>query len=215
MKQRAANVKQKRSYDASRRQEKASRNRVRIIDVAERLFLRDGYRVTTIAAIAVQAGVSADTIYKSFGGKAGLVRAIRARALEGEGAAPAEQRSDDLQAREPDPRKIIRAWGVLSAEIAPRAAPILLLIRDAAASDLEVRALLEEMDADRLRRMTENARRLRDAGHLRAGITLTRAADMLWTYSSPELYELVVLRRGWSPERYGRFIAEAMISVLL
>jgi AcrR family transcriptional regulator len=215
MKQRAANVKHKRSYDASRRQEQAGRNRARTIDVAERLFLRDGYRVTTVAAIAVEAGVSADTIYKSFGGKAGLVRAIRARALEGEGAAPAEQRSDDLQAREQDPRKIIRAWGALSAEIAPRAAPILLLLRDAAASDLEVRALLEEMDADRLRRMTENARRLRDAGHLRAGITLTRAADMLWTYSSPELYELVVLRRGWSPERYGRFIAEAMISVLL
>lgn len=215
MKQRAANVKEKRSYDASRRQEQAGRNRARIVDVAERLFLRDGYRVTTIAAIAVEAGVSADTIYKSFGGKAGLVRAIRARALEGEGAAPAEQRSDNLQARELDPRKIIRAWGALSAEIAPRAAPILLLIRDAATSDLEVRALLEEMDADRLRRMTENARRLRDAGHLRAGISLARAADMLWTYSSPELYELLVLRRGWSPERYGRFIAEAMISVLL
>jgi AcrR family transcriptional regulator len=215
MEQRAANVKQKRSYDASRRQEQARRNRVRIIDVAERLFLGNGYRITTIAAIAVEAGVSADTIYKSFGGKAGLVRAIRARALEGEGTTPAEQRSDSLQAREPDPRKIIRAWGALSAELAPRAAPILLLIRDAAASDLEVRALLGEMDADRLRRMTENARRLRDAGHLRAGITLTRAADMLWTYSSPELYELLVLRRGWSPERYGRFIAEAMISVLL
>jgi AcrR family transcriptional regulator len=215
MKQRGANVKQKRSYDASRRQEQAGRNRARIIDVAERLFLRDGYRVTTIAAIAVEAGVSADTIYKSFGGKAGLVRAIRARALEGEGAAPAEQRSDNLQARELDPRKIIRAWGALSAEIAPRAAPILLLIRDAATSDLEVRALLEETDADRLRRMTENARRLRDAGHLRAGISPARAADTLWTYSSPELYELLVLRRGWSPERYGRFIAEAMISVLL
>jgi AcrR family transcriptional regulator len=215
MKQRAANVKQKRSYDASRRQEQAGRNRVRIIDVAERLFLRDGYRMTTIAAIAAEADVSADTIYKAFGGKAGLVRAIRARALEGDAAVPAEQRSDGLHEREPDPRKIIRAWGALSAEIAPRASPILLLIRDAAASDLEVRALLEEMDADRLRRMTENARRLRDAGHLRAGITLRQAADVLWTYSSPELYELLVLRRGWSPERYGRFIAEAMISVLL
>jgi hypothetical protein len=63
--------------------------------------------------------------------------------------------------------------------------------------------------------MTENARRLRDGGQLRAGISLGRAADTLWTYGSPELYELLVLRRGWSPQRYGRFIAEAMISVLL
>jgi AcrR family transcriptional regulator len=211
----ASTVKQKRSYDASRRQEQARRNRDTVIGAAERRFLRDGYGVTTIAAIAADAGVSADTIYKSFGGKPGLVRAIRTRALEGEGAVPAERRSDDLQAREPDARKIIAAWGTLVTEIAPRAAPILLLIRAAAATDPEVLALLEEMDADRLRRMTENARRLRDAGHLRDGITLAQAADVLWTYSSPELYELLVLRRGWSPKRYGRFVADAMIHALL
>ena len=112
---------------------------------------------------------------------------------------PAEQRSDQLHERESDPRAIIHAWGALSAEVAPLVSPILLLIRDAAATDPEGRALLEEMDADRLRRMTQNARRLRDAGHLRHGITLAQAADTLWTFSSPELYELLVLRRGWTP----------------
>jgi hypothetical protein len=71
------------------------------------------------------------------------------------------------------------------------------------------------MDADRLRRMTDNARRLRDGGHLRAGVTLAQAADVLWTYSAPELYELLVLRRKWRPERYGRFVADAMIEALL
>jgi AcrR family transcriptional regulator len=215
MEHRAATVKQKRSYDASRRKEQARRNRDRIVDAAENLFLRDGYGMTTIAAIAADAGVSADTIYKTFGGKPGLVRAIRTRALEGEGPVPAEQRSDALHSRESDPRKIIEAWGELTTEIAPLAAPILLLIRSAAASDPEVLALLEEMDADRLRRMTDNAHRLREAGHLRDGVTLTRAADVLWTYSSPELYELLVLRRGWPIEQYGRFVADAMIDALL
>jgi hypothetical protein len=38
---------------------------------------------------------------------------------------------------------------------------------------------------------------------------------VLWSYSSPELYELLVLRRGWTPERYGNFIADAMIAALL
>jgi hypothetical protein len=71
------------------------------------------------------------------------------------------------------------------------------------------------MDADRLRRMTKNARRLRDAGHLRAGVTLAHAADVLWSFSSPELYELLVLRRGWTSKRYGRFIADAMAQALL
>jgi hypothetical protein len=78
-----------------------------------------------------------------------------------------------------------------------------------------MRRLLDEMDADRLRRMTDNARRLRDAGHLRPGITLEEAADVLWTYSSAELYELLVLRRGWSAKRYGRFVGRAMTKALL
>ncbi|HEY5012692.1 MAG TPA: TetR/AcrR family transcriptional regulator [Acidimicrobiia bacterium] len=215
MPRRALTVKQKRPYDASRRQEQARRNRDRIIVAAERLFMRDGYAATTIAAVAIAADVSEDTIYKSFGSKPGLVRAIRVKALEGRGPVPAEQRSDEVQTRETDGRKVIEAWGALTTEVMPRVAPVLLLIRDAAAADPEGQALLEELDADRLRRMTENARRLRGGGHLRTGITLAQAADVLWTYSSPELYELLVLRRGWSPGRYGRFVANAMIDALL
>lgn len=215
MKHPMRNVKPRRAYDASGRQQQARQNQHRIIESAERLFLRDGYAATTVADIAASAGVSVDTIYKSFGGKPGLVRAIRDRALHGQQAVPAEQRSDEMQAREVDPRAIVKAWGEFVAELTPRVAPILLLIRDVAASDGEVRALRDEMDADRLRRMTENARRLREAGHLRPGISLPYAADVLWTYSSPELYERLVLHRGWSPARYGRFVAEAMTAALL
>jgi len=66
-----------------------------------------------------------------------------------------------------------------------------------------------------LTRMTHNARSLAKGRHLRSGITVAAAADVLWTYSSPELYELLVVRRGWSVERYGRFIADGMIAALL
>jgi AcrR family transcriptional regulator len=202
-------ARQRHPYDASRRQEQARRSRDRIIDAAERRFLRHGYGLTTIAAIADDVGVSVDTIYKAFGGKPGLVRAIRNRALEGKGPVPAEQESDDLQAREPDARKIVESWGRFVTEIAPLAAPILLLIRSAADTDPDVQALLEELDADRLRRMTDNARRLHEAGHLRPGVSIAQAADVLWTYSSAELYELLVLRRGMPLKQYGRFVANA------
>ena len=157
-------VKQKRAYDGSGRQEQARRLREAIIDAAEHRFLSSGYQATTVAAIAADAAVSADLIYKSFGGKPGLIRAICSRALEGEGPEPAEQRSDALHDKTLDPRDIVRAWGTLLAEVAPRAAPILLLLRDAAATDPEVRALQTEADDARLRRMTDNARRLHDAG---------------------------------------------------
>jgi AcrR family transcriptional regulator len=208
-------VKPRRRYDASHRRDQARRRRDRIIDAAQRLFLRDGYGSTTIAAIAAGCGVSADTIYKSFGGKPGLVRAIYRRALQGQGPVPAERRSDATQAQERDPRRIIEAWGAFVTEIAPRAAPILLLMRAAAPADAEIQSLLAELDDQRLQRMSDNARRLHDAGHLRPGVTLAHAADVLWTYSSAELYELLVLRRGMPLDQYGRFVANAMTDALL
>lgn len=207
-------VKPKRPYDASRRRERAQQRRDLIIDAAERRFLGDGYAPTTVATIAADAGVSVDTIYKSFGGKPGLVRAVHDRALQGQGPVPAEQRSDHLQAAEPDARRVIEGWGTLTSEVAPRVAPILLLVRTAAATDPEVAVLLAELDAARLRRMTDNARRLHGTGQLGPGLTVAFVADVLWTFSSPELYELLVLRRGMPLPEYGRFVGQAMVASL-
>ena len=211
----ASKVKRRRRYDSARRQDAARRRRAAVVEAARRLFLSEGFAGTTIARIAGDAGVSEETVYKAFGNKIALVRAIRDQALAGAGPVHAERRSDRMQASEDDPRAIIRGWGVLAVEVAPRVAPVLLLVREAAASDRELARLQEEMDAARLTRMTHNARTLLKGNHLRSGITLDAATDVLWTYSSPELYDLLVMRRGWSVERYGRFIADAMIAALL
>jgi AcrR family transcriptional regulator len=215
MEQKPATVNSRRRYDASGRRERARQTRDLIVSAAEELFRSGGYRATTVAAVAAAAHVSVETIYKGFGGKPGLVRAIVERGLAGEGSISAEQRSDHIRDTEPDPRQIITAWGTFLTEIAPRTVPILLLARDAAASDPELAATLDHISAARLERMTLNARGLSRAGHLRPGITIAQAADILWTYSSTELYELLVLRRGWTAERYGRFAAQAMIAALL
>jgi AcrR family transcriptional regulator len=208
-------VKPKRRYDSSRRAEQARQTRAAVVAAAQRLFLRDGFATTTIAAIAVEAQVSVETIYKAFGGKPGLVRAICDAALAGPGPVPAETRSDQMQAHEPDPRKIIRGWGELSVEVAPRVSPILLLVRSAGAADPEMAGLLADIDDARLSRMTRNAQNLAEAGHLRDDITVQQAGEVMWTYSSPELYELLVLKRGWPASSYGAFIADAMIAALL
>jgi AcrR family transcriptional regulator len=211
----SAKVKPRRRYDSARRREAAQQRRAAVVDAASRLFVRKGFAGTTIARIAEDARVSEETVYKAFGNKIALVRAMRDKALAGEGPVHAERRSDRMQASEDDPRKIVRDWGVLAMEVAPRVAPVLLLVRAGAASDPELARLQEEMDAARLTRMAHNARTLLKGGHLRAGVTLEAATDVLWTYSSPDLYELLVIRRGWPVERYGRFIADAMIAALL
>jgi len=215
MEQKPPAVNTRRRYDSSGRRERARQTRGQITDSAESLFLTNGYAATTVAAVAAAARVSVETIYKGFGGKPGLVRAIVDKGLAGEGPIPAEQRSDHIRDTEPDPRKILAAWGAFTAEIGPRAAPILTLARDAAASDPEIAALLDELSAARHQRMTHNARRLADAGHLRPGITIGHAADILWTYSSPELYDLLARQRGWPAERYGQFVGQALIAALL
>ena len=215
MEQKSSAVNTKRRYDSSGRRERARQTRDQITDIARDMFLTGGYADTTIAAIAAAARVSVETIYKGFGGKPGLVRAIVDKGLAGEGPIPAEQRSDHIRDTERDPRRILTAWGAFTAELAPGVAPILTLARDAAASDPEVAALLDEISIARLERMTVNARGLLKAGHLRPGITAEQAADIMWTYSSPELYELLVIRRRWPAEHYGPFIAHALIAALL
>src|SRR5947209_627879 len=131
----SSDVKPRRRYDSTRRRQQALRTRADVLDAAQRLFLATGYAATTIADIAATASVSVETIYKSFGGKPGLVRAIWERGLAGDGPIPASRRSDQMRMREADPRLVIQNWGVLTAEVAPRVAPILLLIRSAAAAD--------------------------------------------------------------------------------
>src|SRR4051812_3522000 len=112
-----ASVKKRRQYDASRRLEQARQVRETIIAAARAAFLEQGYAATTIAAIAERARVSVETVYKTFGGKPGLVRAIYERGLAGAGATPAPERSDAMSAREPDGEAIVRGWGALTAEV--------------------------------------------------------------------------------------------------
>lgn len=210
-----AAVNPRRRYDASRRRHQAQQTRLQILDAARKLLTADGYAATTIAGIAAAADVSVETVYKAFGGKAGLVRAIWEQGLAGAGPTPAWERSDAMRVRQADPREIIRNWGQLTTEVAPRVAPILLLIRTAAASDPDMGSLQREIVEQRLERMLVNARHLHARGYLRRGVSLAEARDVLWLYSSPELYELLVLTQGWSIERYGRFVADAMIAALL
>jgi AcrR family transcriptional regulator len=211
----SAAVNPRRPYDARGRRRRADEARARTLEAAHRLFLDRGYAGTTIGAISAAADVSPDSIYKSFGGKPGLVRTIWLRSLEGAGPVPAEQRSDAVRVAEHDPRALIRAWGTLVTEVAARVAPIVLLIRAAAESDGRMAELLAEVDEQRLRRMEVNARTLLDRHDLRPELTLEDARDIMWAYTSPDLYELLVVRRGWSAERFGAFVAHQLTAALL
>jgi AcrR family transcriptional regulator len=206
--------KSRRSYDASRRQERAREQQEAALAHAHRLFLERGYAATTVEAIARAAGVSAATVYKSYGGKAGLVRRLCERALAGEGPVPAETRSNALRSDD-DVHSVVTAWGALAAEVSPRISPLALVLRSAAETDPEAGSLHAEISQARLRRMTDNARFLAAHGHLRAGVSARTARDVLWWCTSPEFYDLMVVQRGWSPKRFGQLVSETISGTLL
>jgi AcrR family transcriptional regulator len=208
-------VKGPRRYDGSRRREQAQRTQEAIVEAARRRFLADGYAGATIASIARDASVSVETIYKAFTGKPGLVRAIWQRGLGGRGPIPAPVRSDEMSATLTDPAEIIRRWGRLVTEVAPELAPILLLVRAAAETDPAIAELLEEVHQERWDRMRHNAQRLAAVGGIRDGVSIDEAADVMWAVTSQDLYELLVVRRGWSAERFGTFVSDAIAAALL
>jgi hypothetical protein len=108
----------------------------------------------------------------------------------------------------------MKSWPTTT-EVASMVTPIRLLMRSAAATDPDMSAVLKDSDSERLTRMRHHARFLAERGYLRDDVTVAEATDILWTCSSVEIYELLVLQRGWTPRRFARFIADFMIASLL
>jgi len=214
LERKASKVSSERTYDASGRRERARQQHAGALEAARALFLEHGYAATTVESIAQRAGVSSATIYKTYGGKSGLVRELCRRALAGGGPVPAELRSDALRSTA-DPRAVIDGWGRLREEVAPRISPLLLLLGTAAHADPEAAALRDELDQARLVRMADNARYLERGGHLKEGFTARDARDVLWFSTAPELYDLLVIRRRWSVAKYSQLLTDTIATALL
>ena len=99
------------------------------------------------------------------------------------------------------------------AQVQVRVAPLLLLASQSA--DPEAADLVIKADADRVVGMTGLAQHLHRLGGLRPDATVDTTRDVLWTYTSAQLYDLLVGRRGWSLEQYERFVREALVAALL
>jgi hypothetical protein len=107
-------------------------------------------------------------------------------------------------------------FGRFISEVSPLGSPVYLLIRDAAASgDQDMAALLRDVDDGRYQRMLHNARQVLGRGFLRPGLTAEEVADVFFMSTSAELYETLVLKRGWSAEHFGRFMARTLAANLL
>jgi hypothetical protein len=96
-----------------------------------------------------------------------------------------------------------------------RSAPVQLVVRSAASLDPDIEAVWRQMQTERLTGMTAFATHLHAGGYLRDGTSLEDARDVLWTYNSVEVYDLLVLERRWSVDRYQQFVGNALIAALV
>jgi AcrR family transcriptional regulator len=206
----------KRPYDASRRREQARARRLAVVLAARELFERDGFRPTTIAAIAAHAGVSAESVYKGFGSKAALAKAVFDLVIAGddEPVPVAERPAMQAIRDEPDVRRKITMFTEGLAQRQARSARVQILIRDGRHVDDSLAPIWAKLNDEGLAGMTMLGRHLLGTGQLRDGIGLDEARDVLWNYLAIDTYERLVLTQGWPLDRYSVWLAHAITSAI-
>jgi len=213
------NARVTRRYDSARRRQHAEATRAKVVSAATRLFLKHGYAGATIPAIAAEAGVALQTVYRAAPGKAALLRAAVAAAVAGgseRSAVPVEERpAIRALIEERDPLRQLALYARTQPGIWSRVGPLLRVLAVAAASEPELRELQQEQETQRLVGLTRFAELLRERGALRPGLSPQHAADIIASLCSSATYEGLVLTRGWPEAQYEAWLADTMQRTLL
>jgi AcrR family transcriptional regulator len=206
-----------RRYDSPRRRAQAAATRREILEAAQRLFEREGYAATTMSAIAGEAGVALKTVYVAFETKSGVLRALWNLLLRGDrdDVPVAQQQWYREVLDERDPERQLRLNASNSRRVKTRIGAVLEVIRSAAPADPDIEALWDRIQTEFHSNQGEIVKALDRRKALRPGLDVARATDILWTLNHPDLWQLLVGRRGWTPDQYEQWFGDASCSQLL
>lgn len=187
-----------RTYRSPRRALQAHETRVAVLAAARASFAEKGWAGTSIRDVAAAAGVSVETVYGSVGAKSALFAAAYDGAIAGDDDPTPIAERPAWRAMEAGATFEERAGAAadLIAGIMQRSHQLERTLREGAASHPAMAALLAE---DESNRRFDTRRGL--------AIVLQRPvsdeeSDLFCAYTSPEVYDALVVRWGWSPERY-------------
>jgi AcrR family transcriptional regulator len=186
-------------------------------EAALRLFREQGYAATPMQAIADEAGVAVQTLYFTFGTKRALLSEILDIAIAGDEEPVATLDRPHVQALldDPDPVAQLRGQARVTRTVYERLAPALEVVRGAATADPDLAALWERSIQQRATVMERFIAALAAKTALRDGMDQATAVDIALALQSPELIMFLTGQRGWSPEKYEQWLANALISELL
>jgi AcrR family transcriptional regulator len=213
----AQSRKPKRQYNSTRRQAQARENRRQVIEAARRLFAEYGYAGATIDAIAREAGVAPETIFATFGNKKAILVALIEVAVGGDDQPiPLLQRTGPQTVlQEPDPDRLLQLFAADISVILERVAPVFAIMRVAAKTEPDIAELLKKLLEERLRNLATVAQRLSAQKALREDLDVEQAAEIIWTITSPEVFSLLTVDRGWPRERYAFWLGDTLVRLLL
>ncbi len=204
------------TYHSPLREEQARRTRERILGAARETFRDKGYGATTLADIARAAGVAEPTVRATFKTKPNLVEHLLRLAVRGEDT---ERQLQDREAFQQvlaatDPNTLLDRHADLAAAVHSRSWDVMEIARGAASSDPAIAEIFEQRPRARLTNQRAVARRLAELGALPDQTSVETAADLLWLYTAPEIYRMLVIERKWSPDRYREWVRAATGSIL-
>ncbi|HTI23343.1 MAG TPA: helix-turn-helix domain-containing protein [Kutzneria sp.] len=204
----------KRRYDASRRREQAAENRARILAAARELFEVRGYGGTTIADVARTAGVAAETVYATFRNKPTLLYRAWDIAVGGDEQDVHLLDRPELQAvfAEPDLPTRLRRFASVNTTVMRRTAGLRLAAQSAAEADPAVATFLAEVDAARFEGMAVHAARAAATGQL--AVSEDECRDVLFAMTDGTLWRTLVVRQGWSDDRYATWLGTLWATTL-
>jgi AcrR family transcriptional regulator len=199
----------------SLRAQQTALTRQRVLDAAHQLFVERGYALTTVAAIASEAGVSPETIYASLGGKRGLLEGVIDATILGPEAVPLSEQSvwDRIESMT-KPRDRLRVFVEFVCDVLARTSPVHAVIRGAADSEEFAVGLRERLLAQRLADIAANLARTLPKG-LKQGLTRKEATERFAALASPELRHLLVAELGWTPRRHRQWLVGLLERELL
>lgn len=206
-----------RRYDNSSREQAAAETRLRILEAARTLLVEGGYAALSVSALARAAEVSPQTIYNSVGGKAEVLKACYDVTLAGDDApVPMADRPEVRAMTEaPDGPTFVDRYATWCRVISERVAPIMGAVSEPGAGDAGAQAFAETTEQERRIGTTRAMTGLGESHGFRAGLSLEQAVDIAWTLNSPEVYDRLVRRCGWTPEAYETWLAHQLRAALL
>jgi AcrR family transcriptional regulator len=191
--------------------------RAAVVEAARDLFLARGYGATTIEAISEGAAVPPATVYRLFSSKHGILKALFDVSIVGddEDVPMADRPQVRSLVTDGDPAQQLAGFVQVIVQVNARVAPLYRILVSAAGTDPDAAALLDDLTRQRQQGQRMISRSLARAAALRPELRERDAADLVHALLSPELYALLVVDRGWKPDRYARWLEQTVVDQLL